>query len=77
MTEERQKALEKVRPLIEKIGPYSVVSADNAIELLGEDRFLALTKDRLRSASPKNGYFYYWNVVDYVYDSGVYKKEKS
>jgi hypothetical protein len=49
-----------------KVAQYSAVSMEDALALIGEDRFAELLADKVRCLGPTRGTIYPWNVVDYL-----------
>ena len=48
-----------------RLNQYSVVSKENATELLGDD-LTDLMSDPIKSKGPGSNTIYSWNVVDYL-----------
>jgi hypothetical protein len=67
---DRSKAQEIVENYRCKFEQYSVVTAEDALMLLGDYRFNLLLNDKIRGVAPAtlptNSAFYYWNIVDYL-----------
>lgn len=53
-----------------QIDQYLAVRHDDAQQLLGDVRFAAIMRDRLRRLGPLPNYVYPWNVVDYLDSCG-------
>lgn len=68
----RADAEQLVKQHIQIYDGYSVIHPDKARELL-EDKINLLIRDPIRGKTYK-GFFYYWNIIDYLDDNFKVKK---
>lgn len=61
-----EKALEKVKPFIQKYQQYSVLSLEDTQALLGQEEYDKLCMSKFYSNGPAEGFIYYWNVAAYI-----------
>ena len=73
---EREEARAIVLPYIQKHEQYSIITAADALKLLGEERYKRLANDKVRQLGPIKDTFYYWNVIDYIHKPDLNKKEE-
>jgi hypothetical protein len=59
-----------------RLGQYAAVHHAAARGLLGDERFAALVKDKVRGQGPEPGYVFPWSVTDYLDIAGPHKPSK-
>ena len=62
----RDKATEVVECCTNRVGLYKGVDVSHVKQLLSEESFERLQKDKIRFLGPNQNTIYPWNVIDYL-----------